>query len=136
VARLTSLGALAAKSAREVASRTETVMASLPSPEASLAVATGKDGVIEGTRVRSFLDLSTTGARMAARIAEALAAREIVQIDCPVSGGPGGAEGHARSHGVGPARGDRAGEAGACGFRKGICDRRAAGHGADHEARQ
>ncbi len=92
VARLTSLGALAAKSAREVASRTETVMASLPSPEASLAVATGKDGVIEGTRVRSFLDLSTTGARMAARIAEALAAREIVQIDCPVSGGPGGAE--------------------------------------------
>ena len=92
VARLTSLGALAAKSAREVASRTETVMASLPSPEASLAVATGKDGVIEGTRVRRFLDLSTTGARVAVRIAEALAAREIVQIDCPVSGGPGGAE--------------------------------------------
>src|SRR3990167_1118864 len=92
VARLTSLGAVAAKSAREVASRTETVMASLPSPEASLAVATGKDGVIEGTRGRRFLDLSTTGARVAVRIAEALAAREIVQIDCPVSGGPGGAE--------------------------------------------
>ena len=92
VARLTSLGAVAAKSAREVASRAETVMASLPSPEASLAVATGKDGVIEGTRVRRFLDLSTTGARMAVRIAEALAAREIEQIDCPVSGGPGGAE--------------------------------------------
>jgi len=92
VARLTSLGAVAAKSAREVASRAETVMASLPSPEASLAVATGKDGVIEGTRVRRFVDLSTTGARMAVRIAEALAAREIEQIDCPVSGGPGGAE--------------------------------------------
>lgn len=92
VARLTALGAMAAKSAREVASRTETVMASLPSPEASLAVATDKEGVIEGTRVRRFIDLSTTGARMAVRIAEALAAREIVQIDSPVSGGPGGAE--------------------------------------------
>lgn len=92
VARLVVLGAAAAKSAREVASRAETVMASLPSPEVSLAVATGKVGVIEGTRVRRFLDLSTTGARMAVRIAEALAAREIVQIDCPVSGGPGGAE--------------------------------------------
>jgi 3-hydroxyisobutyrate dehydrogenase-like beta-hydroxyacid dehydrogenase len=67
-------------------------MASLPSPEASLVVAIGKDGVIGGTRVRRFVDLSTTGARMAVRIAEALAAREIVQIDSPVSGGPGGAE--------------------------------------------
>jgi 3-hydroxyisobutyrate dehydrogenase-like beta-hydroxyacid dehydrogenase len=57
-----------------------------------LSVATGKDGVIEGTRVRRFVDLSTTGARMAARIAKALAARNIVQIDSPVSGGPGGAE--------------------------------------------
>src|SRR3989304_4950062 len=78
VGRLTSLGALGAKAAREgasrpvaarrareVASRTETVMASLPSPEASLAVATGKDGVIEGTRVRCFLDLSPPARRRA-----------------------------------------------------------------------
>jgi 3-hydroxyisobutyrate dehydrogenase-like beta-hydroxyacid dehydrogenase len=57
-----------------------------------LAVATGKDGVIEGKKVRRFVDLSTTGARMAQRIAEALAAKRIVQIDSPVSGGPGGAE--------------------------------------------
>jgi 3-hydroxyisobutyrate dehydrogenase-like beta-hydroxyacid dehydrogenase len=66
-------------------------MASLPSLDAVLEVATGRDGVIEGARVRRFVDLSTTGAGMAERIAQALAAKDIVQIDSPVSGGPGGA---------------------------------------------
>jgi hypothetical protein len=92
VARVTALGATAAKSPREVADRTETVMASLPSLDAVLAVATGKDGVIEGKRVRRFVDLSTTGAQMAMKIAGALAEKNIVQLDSPVSGGPGGAE--------------------------------------------
>jgi 3-hydroxyisobutyrate dehydrogenase-like beta-hydroxyacid dehydrogenase len=92
IARLTKLGARAANCPRDVADRVETVMASLPSVDAVLSVATGRDGVIEGTKVRRFVDLSTTGARMAARIAEALATRNIVQIDSPVSGGPGGAE--------------------------------------------
>ena len=40
--------------------------------EIVLEVATGRDGVIEGTRVRRFVDLSTTGAVMAKRIFEAL----------------------------------------------------------------
>ena len=92
LARVTALGATAANSPREVADRTETVMASLPSLNAVLAVATGKDGVIEGKKVRRFVDLSTTGAQMAIKIAEALAKKNIVQIDSPVSGGPGGAE--------------------------------------------
>ena len=92
IERLVKLGASAASSSRDVADRTETVMASLPSVDAVLAVATGKDGVIEGSKVKRFVDLSTTGARMAKRVAEALAARNIVQIDSPVSGGPGGAE--------------------------------------------
>ena len=92
IARVAVLGAEAAKSVREVASRTETLMASLPSPESVFEVATGEDGVIEGSKVRRFVDLSTTGARMAIRIAEALARRDIVQIDSPVSGGLGGAE--------------------------------------------
>ncbi len=92
IERLVKLGASAASSSRDVAGRTETVMASLPSVDAVLAVATGKDGVIEGSKVKRFVDLSTTGARMAKRVAEALAAKNIVQIDSPVSGGPGGAE--------------------------------------------
>jgi 3-hydroxyisobutyrate dehydrogenase-like beta-hydroxyacid dehydrogenase len=68
------------------------VLASLPTPDVVLAVATGPDGVIEGRRVRRFVDLSTTGAVMAERIFETLRARNIVQIDSPVSGGVRGAE--------------------------------------------
>jgi 3-hydroxyisobutyrate dehydrogenase-like beta-hydroxyacid dehydrogenase len=92
IERLTKLGASAADSPREIADRVETVMASLPSLEAVLAVATGNGGVIEGSKVRRFVDLSTTGVSMARRIAAALAAKNIVQVDSPVSGGPGGAE--------------------------------------------
>ena len=62
-----------------VADRVETVMASLPSTEAVFLVAAGKDGVIEGKKVRRFVDLSTTGARMAARVAQALAPKTIVE---------------------------------------------------------
>jgi 3-hydroxyisobutyrate dehydrogenase-like beta-hydroxyacid dehydrogenase len=89
---LENLGAQTAASPSDVASRVETVFASLPSLEAVLAVSTGPGGVIEGTRVRRFVDLSTTGSRMAKRIFEALAQRDIVQVDCPVSGGVAGAQ--------------------------------------------
>src|SRR5271168_3979634 len=92
VDQLIALGAQAASSPKEVADRTETVMASLPSLEASLDVATGKDGVIEGSKVRRFVDLSTVGSQMAVRIHDILKKRNIVQIDSPVSGGVGGAE--------------------------------------------
>ena len=66
--KLVALGAQAASSPKDVADRTETVMASLPSLQASLEVATGKDGVIEGKRVKRFVDLSTVGSQMAVRI--------------------------------------------------------------------
>jgi 3-hydroxyisobutyrate dehydrogenase-like beta-hydroxyacid dehydrogenase len=90
--KLVALGAQAASSPRDVADRTETVMASLPSLQVSMDVATGKDGVIEGKRVKRLVDLSTTGSQMAVRIHGLLAKKNIVQIDSPVSGGVGGAE--------------------------------------------
>jgi 3-hydroxyisobutyrate dehydrogenase-like beta-hydroxyacid dehydrogenase len=90
--KLVALGAQAASSTKEVADRAETVLASLPSLQASLEVATGTGGVIEGKRVRRFVDLSTIGSHMAVRIHDALAKRSIVQLDSPVSGGVGGAE--------------------------------------------
>jgi 3-hydroxyisobutyrate dehydrogenase-like beta-hydroxyacid dehydrogenase len=90
--RLVALGAEAASSVREVADRAETVMASLPTPDIVSAVAVGKGGLIEGNRVRRFVDLSTTGSVMANRIFDTLKEREIVQIDAPVSGGVSGAE--------------------------------------------
>jgi 3-hydroxyisobutyrate dehydrogenase-like beta-hydroxyacid dehydrogenase len=90
--KLVGLGAQPAASPKEVADRAESVLASLPSLQASLEVATGKEGVIEGKRVKRFVDLSTVGSHMAVRIHDLLAKRDIVQLDCPVSGGVGGAE--------------------------------------------
>lgn len=91
VAPLVALGAKLASSPADVADRVETVMASLPSLQIVAKVATGEGGVIHGKRVKRFVDLSTTGSRVAAEIAAALAAKNIVQIDSPVSGGVGGA---------------------------------------------
>src|SRR5690242_10298878 len=90
-APLVALGAQLASSPADVADRVETVMASLPSLQISEKVAIGEGGVIEGRRVKRFVDLSTTGSRVAAKIASALAKKGIVQIDSPVSGGVGGA---------------------------------------------
>ena len=92
VDRLVALGAKAAASPKDVADKVETVMTSLPSLDISLSVATAKDGVIEGSRVKRLVDLSTTGSQMAVRIHDALKKRNIIQIDSPVSGGVAGAE--------------------------------------------
>lgn len=92
VDNLVALGAEAAASPKEVADRAETVLASLPSLQASLEVATGAGGVIDGKKVKRFVDLSTVGSHMAVRIHGLLAKRNIVQLDSPVSGGVGGAE--------------------------------------------
>src|SRR5258708_3266443 len=92
VEKLVALGAQAASSTKDVADSAETVLASLPSLQASLDVATGRGGVIGGKRVRRFVDPSTVGSHIAVRIHDALAKRNIVQLDSPVSGGVGGAE--------------------------------------------
>ena len=89
---LVGIGAQAATSPKDIADRTETVMASLPSLQASLEVATGANGVIEGKKVKRFVDLSTVGSQMAVKIHDILAKKNIVQVDSPVSGGVTGAE--------------------------------------------
>jgi len=91
VAPLVALGAQLASSPADVADRVETVMASLPSLQISKKVALEEGGVIHGKRVKRFVDLSTTGSRVAAEICAEFAKKNIVQIDSPVSGGVGGA---------------------------------------------
>src|SRR5260370_13766174 len=68
VDKLVALGAQAASSPKDVADRAETVLPSLPSLQASLEVATGAGGVIEGKRGGRFTGLSTIGSHMAVRI--------------------------------------------------------------------
>jgi 3-hydroxyisobutyrate dehydrogenase-like beta-hydroxyacid dehydrogenase len=89
---LTRLGARQAASAREVADLAPTVFASLPTPAVVHASALGSDGVIHGKAIKTFVDVSTTGPRVAKQVAEGLAARGIVALDCPVSGGLAGAQ--------------------------------------------
>src|SRR6476619_1596707 len=90
--RLVALGAQAGSSPKDIADRCETVLASLPSLQASLEVATGAGGVIEGKRIKRFVDLSTVGSQMAVRIHGLLAAKNIVQIDSLLIGGVAAAE--------------------------------------------
>jgi 3-hydroxyisobutyrate dehydrogenase len=82
-------GAQRAASAKEVADRVPTVMASLPTPQASEAVAAA---VAQGTRIERFIDLSTVGSQAAQRNHALLAERGIAALDSPVSGGVHGAE--------------------------------------------
>jgi 3-hydroxyisobutyrate dehydrogenase-like beta-hydroxyacid dehydrogenase len=91
MAALAGREAVATASPAEVASQVETVLASLPAPDIVRQVALGPGGVAEGSRVRTFVDLSTTGPRVAAEVAAALAAKGITAIDAPVSGGVAGA---------------------------------------------
>jgi 3-hydroxyisobutyrate dehydrogenase-like beta-hydroxyacid dehydrogenase len=87
VAALAAKGARAAKSPAEVASAVDTVLLSLPTPpivrEVAAQAGTG--------RVKTVIDLSTTGATAAREIAAALAAKGITWVDSPVSGGVAGA---------------------------------------------
>ena len=85
-------GAHPVESAAAVASACEIVFVSLPTPAVVEAVALGPQGIAEGSRVKIFIDTSTTGATAARRIAGGLAKKSIVAVDSPVSGGLPGAE--------------------------------------------
>ncbi|WP_163888346.1 NAD(P)-dependent oxidoreductase [Mycolicibacterium hippocampi] len=87
-----AMGALGAQSVEEVGDRAEAVLASLPTPAVSEQVATGPDGVIGGSRIKYFIDLSTVGSDVAERSHGLLAAQGIAAFDAPVSGGVAGAE--------------------------------------------
>ena len=92
LAPLLGRGARRARSPADVASVAETVLVSLPTPSVVRAVALRANGVIAGSRVQTYIDLSTTGPRMAIEVAQGLSARGIVAVDAPVSGGVSGAQ--------------------------------------------
>lgn len=75
-------------SAKEAADVAEVVVACLPTPEVSLEVALGKIGVIEGARVHTYVEMSTVGPNLVRTLDQALSARGVQVVDCPVSGGP------------------------------------------------
>jgi len=80
-----------ARSPAEVANEAEIVMVSLPRPEIVHGVVFGEGGIAAGSKRKIFVDLSTTGPRMAKTISDELATRGVVALDAPVSGGVSGA---------------------------------------------
>ncbi|MDA0656758.1 MAG: NAD(P)-dependent oxidoreductase [Proteobacteria bacterium] len=90
--RLVALGAERVATPKEVADQVETVLVSLPTPDVVRMVATGQGGLVEGTKIKRYIDLSTSGAIIAKEVGAALSAKGIRCLDCPVSGGSRGAE--------------------------------------------
>ncbi|MGZ5126833.1 MAG: NAD(P)-dependent oxidoreductase [Burkholderiales bacterium] len=88
---IVSAGAHAEASPAAVASVVETVLVSLPTPSVVWEVVSGVNGVVRGDTIRTFIDLSTTGPRVAAEAAKALHERSVMWVDAPVSGGVAGA---------------------------------------------
>jgi len=90
---LVARGAELAASPAEVASMAETVFISLPTPDVVREVALGGNGgLINGSTVRTVIDLSTTGPGVTTEVAGKLAERKIDWVDSPVSGGVTGAK--------------------------------------------
>src|ERR1700744_2039632 len=91
VEALVKKGAKKASSAAEVASAADIVLMSLPTPDIVRNVALGENGVARGNRVRTLIDLSTTGPGVSNIVAKELTQRNISWVDSPVSGGVTGA---------------------------------------------
>jgi 3-hydroxyisobutyrate dehydrogenase-like beta-hydroxyacid dehydrogenase len=86
---LAEAGADPCDSARGVADVADLVLVSLPSPDVVAAVAQQLAG---GAALRVYVDLSTTGPRVAEDVAGMLASAGVGCVDAPVSGGTAGAE--------------------------------------------
>lgn len=85
-------GASPRRTPREVADAADVVLASLPTPDVVRQVALGEQGAVHGSRMRLWVDLSTTGPAVAAEVAQGIAAAGRAEVlDCPVSGGIAGA---------------------------------------------
>ncbi|MFL1461766.1 NAD(P)-dependent oxidoreductase [Roseococcus sp. DSY-14] len=92
VARAAALGATALPSPAAVADAAPVVFVSLPTPEVVKQVALGAGGLVEGSAMRVYADLSTTGARVAQEVAAGLSPKGVAVLDAPVSGGVAGAQ--------------------------------------------
>ncbi len=92
-APLVARGAELAASPAEVASAADIVLISLPTPDVVRQVVLGGNGgIINGSKVRLLIDLSTTGPGVATEVAAQVAERKIGWVDAPVSGGVTGAK--------------------------------------------
>jgi len=91
IGNIAALGAVAARSPKEVADAAETVMVSLPTPDIVLKVATGPDGVIGRQASETLCRSVDHGLGHGAACLQAACGKEHRADDAPVSGGVRGA---------------------------------------------
>jgi 2-hydroxy-3-oxopropionate reductase len=85
-------GARAAGSPKDVAAQCDVLITMLPNSPDVEVVALGKDGIIEGAKKGLIVvDMSTISPIVTQKIGKALAAKGVVMLDAPVSGGEKGA---------------------------------------------
>jgi 2-hydroxy-3-oxopropionate reductase len=92
VDELVAEGAVAAASPAEVAAQVDVVFTNLPDSPDVERVALGEGGILEGARPGLvFVDNSTILPASARKVAQGLAAKGVLSLDAPVSGGDIGA---------------------------------------------
>ena len=91
LAPLVARGASVASSPHDLADKVDIIFASMPSREASIAVALGENGVVHGRKVKIYVETSTLGSATMRRIGTEMTTRNIGFLDGPISGGPPGA---------------------------------------------
>ena len=86
-------GACFVENSAAVAKKAKYVLLSLPSPNIVAETVAGKEGLLCHLQTGGFLlDLSTTDVQTTLAMEKAAAAKGIHYLDCPVSGGPAGAD--------------------------------------------
>ena len=80
-----------AASPKDLADRCEIVFVSLPTLAAFREVAFGVDGLAQGRAMKLLVNTCTIGVPFVREIEQAMAARGVTVVDCPISGGPPGA---------------------------------------------
>src|SRR5690625_778455 len=78
-------------SPKEVADKADVILISLPNPTVVESVTIGNLGIIKGSKVKTLIDLSTSGEPTTIKVNQHLNANNIKMLDSPVSGGVVGA---------------------------------------------
>lgn len=91
--KMLKLGARPVGKLKDLSRKASYVLLSLPTPEILLETLTGEHGLIKSMQEGSFiLDMSTTDVTTTINLSQEAAKYGISYFDCPVSGGPTGAE--------------------------------------------
>jgi 3-hydroxyisobutyrate dehydrogenase-like beta-hydroxyacid dehydrogenase len=80
-----------AASPQELGDRSEIVFVSLPTLAVFRAAVLGPNGLIHGGALKVLVNTCTVGVPFVKEVEEAMAARGVTVVDCPISGGPAGA---------------------------------------------